>query len=606
LPAAQQAHIVPRAVRLLDYTPGGPDLAGQAGPMVTGTAATNGVGDIGGPAEIHAESGDAFVYGGAGNNVIFGGSDNDTIIGGYGNNWITGGTGQNCIIGTDGRCFESRVSATYGEPLYGVAPVAAVSQLISIQGGIQQANINVNGALKFTGLVFPDNLDPNTAAPSQTFRGKWTNNIIYGGFDTDAIHAGPGESAVTGALAPVLAYTNNYDFNGNLIAGPVESDWLHPYNPGNPLGYNPATTKFALYDAADPRRKILLTPTGQLDKTGNGLLWILDFNANEGPVNKYWSNGTAFAPSPTQGNDAIFGDMGNKWIVGGPGRNRVYAGWGNDVVDIRGTLDQNGGLNDGPVTNPSTESLAYGGAGIDVLIASSAGDRLIDWGGNHNTYLVPFSPFGEPTVSRTPSPVMQDFLLQLSQSDGSDLTMGLRHGGTAARNGEPFGELAMVIPGDAAWQAQHGKPRDPLVLGRGTRDVRRGAAVKPIESPGTLAFIDPPAGIALPASAARQLPDTLVSDSTNAAAAAVTAPLGVPVISMSVASANSVKATTIPPPPWIEMPAYVGFTGVGAVNLVITGAPGTKVDYMVSAINGQLATRRLRRSRSRSTPQPRP
>ena len=40
--------IIPRTVTLLDNTPGGPDLAGQLGPLVTGTKATNGVGDIGG------------------------------------------------------------------------------------------------------------------------------------------------------------------------------------------------------------------------------------------------------------------------------------------------------------------------------------------------------------------------------------------------------------------------------------------------------------------------------------------------------------------------------------------------------------------------------
>jgi Ca2+-binding RTX toxin-like protein len=619
LPAVQQAHIIPRAVRLLDYTPGGPDLAGQAGPMVTG--------DIGGAAEIHAESGDAFVYGGPGADVIFGGSGNDTIVGGYGNNWISGGTGQNCIIGTDGRCYASRVSASTGEPLYGVTPVAAVSQLISLQGGMQQADINVNGALKYTALVYPDVLDP-TGAASPTFRGKWTNNIIYGGFGTDSIHAGPGESAISGAMAPRLAYTNNYSFDGTvkLNAKPIESDWYHPYNPGNVLGYNPATTLFALYDPADPRRKILLNPAdGSLDKTMTGQLWILDFDPTEGPVNKYWSNGTAYPPSPTQGNDAIFGDIGNKWIVSGPGRMRVYDGWGDDVGDIRSTLDQNGGLNDGPVPNPSSESLVFGGAGVDVLFASSGGDRLIDWGGNHGaTYLVPFAPDGEPTISRTPSPGMRNFLLQLGRSDGADLTMGLRHGGTAARNGEPFGELAMVEPGDAAWTSQHGRPRDMHNHGKGGRDVHRTAGVKPIESPGTLAFIDPPA-VAMAAPLAGQVPATVNAAVATAMTTVVTGMPGasvtmtftdgthtvtatgtvdafgqlvvavdlsslkdgtvtsnITVNSIPVSTNTTLKATALPALPPVAMPAYVGIAGLQAVPLTITGAYGTEVDYTVS------------------------
>src|SRR4029079_14303254 len=56
--------IVPRAITLLDYTPGGPDYANQAGPLVTG--------DIGAADEIHGDGGDDFIYGGAGDDVIFG------------------------------------------------------------------------------------------------------------------------------------------------------------------------------------------------------------------------------------------------------------------------------------------------------------------------------------------------------------------------------------------------------------------------------------------------------------------------------------------------------------------------------------------------------
>src|SRR4029077_3508662 len=87
--ATASERIIARAVTLLDYTPGGPDLAGQLpNPQVTGTKATNGVGDIGGTpeivdgvslmmgSEIHAESGDAFIYGGPANDTIYGGGQN--------------------------------------------------------------------------------------------------------------------------------------------------------------------------------------------------------------------------------------------------------------------------------------------------------------------------------------------------------------------------------------------------------------------------------------------------------------------------------------------------------------------------------------------------
>jgi len=174
---AASERIIPRTVALLDYTPGGPDLAGQLpNPQVTGSKATNGVGDIGGTpetidgvalmkgSEIHAESGDAFIYGGPANDTIYGGGQNDTIITGYADNWVSGGYGDQCIIGGGGRCLASRDSSTYGEPLYGIdkIPAGQISELITTPGNVQQATINIEAALKYTALLYPYNWDPAT------------------------------------------------------------------------------------------------------------------------------------------------------------------------------------------------------------------------------------------------------------------------------------------------------------------------------------------------------------------------------------------------------------------------------------------------------------
>ena len=86
----------------------------------------------------------------------------------------------------------------------------------------------------------------------------------------------------------MVSYVTNYNQAGVKIGVPIQSDYAHPVNPGNVLGYNPTTTKFALYDADDPLRKILLTPTGTLSKTGSGLEWALNFDENEGPLDTHW------------------------------------------------------------------------------------------------------------------------------------------------------------------------------------------------------------------------------------------------------------------------------------------------------------------------------
>src|SRR4029077_17018296 len=249
-------HIVPRAVRLLDYTPGGPDLQGTAS---TSSVAT---GDIGGtPAvnpytglaafaangvrmttgsEIHAEGGDAWIYGGPGDDLIFGGGQNNPIAPGYGNDWVPGGRGEACIIAGDGQCSASREQTA--EPLYGIAATPAQS-MIATPGSMQQAVINVSLALAYTALLFPTPPAVN-APPGPQYRTVFENDIVYGGWGDDSIHATMGSDAISGAEAPSgatatsRAFTNTYDMNGvQLNTTPIESDWARPFNPGNVLGF---------------------------------------------------------------------------------------------------------------------------------------------------------------------------------------------------------------------------------------------------------------------------------------------------------------------------------------------------------------------------------
>ena len=139
------------------------------------------------------------------------------------------------------------------------------------------------------------------------------------------------------------------------------------------------------------------------------------------------------------GNDRLFGDPDNDWIVGGTGKDHAYGGWGNDLLNMDGDQGTAGGLNNRPDTAASYEDIAYGGAGRDVLIGNTGGDRLIDWLGEYNTYLAPFSPNGAATISRTLQPVLMDFLYQLSASDGADPTRAADTGSDPSRNAEPMG-----------------------------------------------------------------------------------------------------------------------------------------------------------------------
>ncbi|MFS6827004.1 hypothetical protein [Cyanobium sp. ATX-6F1] len=454
--------IVVRSIQLLDYTPGGSDFNAETS------------NDLGAADELHGESGDDFLYAGKGNDVIFGEGQDDDIVGGYGNDWISGGTGDDGVIGDDGRLFTSRNGKP--EPLNGVM-VAVTPAVIATGGNMQQATINIAGQLKKAVDLSPFSQDPNWKATADEFalpnaggvgQSRHTSDdIIFGGWGNDFLHGGSGDDAISGAEALQLAWTQLYGMDGKTVGAPIRIDYERPFNPGDALSFNPSDLngtkasalragEFALYDEYNPLAKISV----------NGGEFFLNFAANEGPKS------TLDAARQTDGDDKIFGDLGNDWLIGGSGRDNLYGGWGNDLLNVDDDL-----ATITPDTSASYEDRAFGGAGRDVMIANTGGDRLIDWTGEYNSYLVPFSPYGAATISRSLQPRLIDFLYALSRSDGADFTRATDNpGGDPARNGEPWGELGLVLQKDAAWGDQHGGPADPQPGNSGgARDVLRTA-----------------------------------------------------------------------------------------------------------------------------------
>jgi Ca2+-binding RTX toxin-like protein len=433
--------IVVRAVQFLDYTPGGPDFDAAA-------AAAN----IGAADEVHGESGDDQVYGMKGNDVLFGDGGDDDLIGGYGKDWASGGTGDDAVLGDDGRVFTSRNGTPNGEPLYGVAaiPAAELNLAISTPGKLQQATINVAGALKKAVDLTPFNLTPKALADDPLNDPAQADDVLFGGLGNDAVHGGAGDDAISGAEAI------GKDSPSDPV--PDAQDYFNrPINLGavtDLLRFNPTREEFADYSE--------YTPLPRIDP------FVLNFRTADGP---------AAGAVHTDGNDVLFGDLGNDWMVGGTGRDNMYGGWGDDLLNADDDQGTHGGLNDGPDTDPTYEDRAFGGAGRDVLIGNTGGDRLIDWVGEFNSYIVPFSPFGVAAISRTIQPQLPEYLYALSKSDGADPSRAADALTDPARNGEPHGELGVIVQQDAFWRAQTGAPGDPQAgnLSGVRRDVLRSA-----------------------------------------------------------------------------------------------------------------------------------
>jgi Ca2+-binding RTX toxin-like protein len=469
--------LVVRGINLLDYTPGGPDRDPAASA------------DRGGSDEIHGESGDDWVYGMRDDDLLFGDAQDDDLIGGWGHDWVSGGTGQDGVLGDDGRIFTSR-NGVAGEPLYGIGGFGfldnsgrcsdadgCLDTLIYTPGHIQEATINVSGQLKKTVDLTPFNTD--AALDLAAHNPLYADDILFGGLGDDFLHGGSGDDAISGAEALAESYLQVWAADGTLV-GKARSDFDHPYNPGDTLRFNydargphesTRAGQFALYDEYYPRTKITLDANGVQLRDGDGVPLTTG--------SAWFLNNEVIA----DGNDRIFGDLGNDWLVGGTGRDDLWGGWGNDLLQADDDLETDTGLNDTTDSPPdgSYEDRAFGGAGVDVLIGNTGGDRLIDYTGEFNSYIVPFAPFGMATVSRQVPPSLYQFLYDLSKSDGADSTRAAdqRKGDTtlAARNGEPYGEIGLVTQKDPFWGDQTGAPVDPQPgnIPGGARDVLRSA-----------------------------------------------------------------------------------------------------------------------------------
>jgi Ca2+-binding RTX toxin-like protein len=450
--------VIPRVTEHLDYSP-----IGEAGYWLVGPSAspsapvwTAGTGtNVGGGDFLHGEAGDDLIHGQTGDDALFGDAQDDDLYGEAGEDWISGGTGDDGILGDDGQISTSRNGTA--EPLYGIA--AQAQESLRTPGDLQTATTYITGELMKSVRL-------DLSIPGRTFTTFYVgaNDVAYGGWGNDFIHGGEGDDALSGAEALAEYY----------VADPLallQARYLALY--ATLPGYDVTRgmlqwgtfrdEEFYRYDEFTPLRQI--TCVAESPTTGACLLsatFFLDHDAAE-------NSGTT-----GDGKDTIFGDGGNDWITGGTGYDRLFGGWGDDLLNADDDLSTAGGANSGTDTSPrstmSYADIAYGGAGRDILIANTGADRLIDWVGEYNSYLVPFSPYGAFAISRMIAPALQQFLLDLARGSGADITRG----GDATRNGEPYGELGMVIQKDSAWQDQTGAPGDPQAGNlQGPRDVLR-------------------------------------------------------------------------------------------------------------------------------------
>ncbi len=344
--------------------------------------------DIGAGDTIRGEAGDDQIWAMTGEDVAFGDGQDDDIIGGDGVDRLYGGAGEDGMVGDNGLVNTSRNGDL--ETLHGLT-TANAEETLSISGPFVGAVEYIAGRIhkSFSSIAWEDGGD----------------DVMYGGLGDDFMHAGAGDDAVSGAEA-LPAFFNHIpqaDIDPDLDA----------------LNYDPVTTKFSAYDANNPYQKIAD--------------FFLNFEAVDSNLMKV-----------EDGKDRIFGDLGNDWLVGGTGKDRMFGGLGDDLTNADDNHDTNSGANDGPDAPDFADGdFVYGGGGRDVLIGNTGNDRLVDFKGEFNSFWVPFSEFGLPTVQRLPNPQWVDFVTDLSRTNGADQTLS-----------DPNSELGLVLD-------DTGSSRDP-------------------------------------------------------------------------------------------------------------------------------------------------
>ena len=411
------AQVIPRVVRHLDYSPTGEvgtywlTMTDRAKPAKVSGTGTN----IGGADFLHGENGNDVIHGMSGDDAIWGEAGDDDLYGQAGEDWISGGAGTDGLIGDDGLLLTSRNGST--EPLNYV-DIPTVQSTVTSNGPHHAAVVNVTGT-----LVKAADLEPFYVG---------YNDVMYGGLGSDFAHGGEGDDAISGGEALAAFYTTD----------PLATLALY-YLDDNPLqfGYSDPE-EFRYYNENDPMRLVTVCKAG-----GTACLPFL----------------TTADATGDDGNDALFGGGGSDWMSGGTGTDHLFGGWGNDLLDVDDNKTTTNGSNGKPDADTNAD-YAFGGAGRDVLVANTKSDRLIDWIGEFNSYLVPFNPFGASTVWRASSPAVRLFLYDLSRADGADQTRAP----LGARNGEPYGELGLTSSADGEWGAQHGAPGDPQPGNGGT------------------------------------------------------------------------------------------------------------------------------------------
>lgn len=352
--------------------------------------------------------------------VIQAGAGNDYVLAGFGNDIIEAGTGNDTVDGGDGN---DRTELGAGNDTYLTSnALAAGNDTVVAEAGNDAVLTGDGNDLIFGGTG------------NDSLQGGDGNDALYGGDDADLLFGNAGDIVFGGeggndndTLAAsgvsTLIYGGGNNESGTLIFadgrtltfGQIEKVQL---NGGNPEGLIYGTVANDVIgagyvdangDVIDNNDSILTNPqgtnsdevyAGDGDDTVFGLLGD-DFvyggagnDSLEGGVGNDYMQGDAGNDILVagDGNDFLRGDAGNDLVYGGNGDDTTYGGAGNDQVFGGVGNDQMfggfgddtvyGGTGNDTITGSGETDVVYGEDGDDYIQGATGSDTLFGGAGN--------------------------------------------------------------------------------------------------------------------------------------------------------------------------------------------------------------------------------
>jgi Ca2+-binding RTX toxin-like protein len=419
----------------------------------------------GGSDEMHGGAGDDYVEGNAASDTMYGDSGEDDMLGGTGpttsNDLATGLPGRtdmstaNRVVpfGTDlgnptrnvplGDTMEGGPDADVmlGDNGVVTRPLDGSGQWITLTYSLladSDGGTSPRHPLDGSGSLVSRNVTMLDAAPgpsgqavagSDFMRGGTGDDEMYGQFDDttltqpaigDEMYGDEGEDAMAG----------DQGLFSNRVLTASDQQYIRPQPPFIDDDIKISGSLFREFRMQSQQE----ISTGGDDRMsgGPGGDWM------HGGAGKDVMNGDG-------GNDHMFGDNGGDALWGGPNHDHLWGGYGRDFLDVHPRVDESA---DNPNScNPLTPpdplewyqfgvdancdgnfegiDYMYGGWDADALQADRGengpveGDRLIDWAGVFNLYILCPATYGEWVITRQLSPSITDFLHLLAEGDGA-------------------------------------------------------------------------------------------------------------------------------------------------------------------------------------------